>query len=150
MCGVRASARMHQDVFASLIASTPSFLCAPLYTQRVWLGVKWHPFTISSPVMDMEEDGIVSVHIRVHSGGWTDKLKSYLELMNPSKQYPLQVCLLAITAGSSILDFARVKSIRCGYLYSRLWISLLIASARAGGPDVAIAAVPYDKWCWCA
>jgi NAD(P)H-flavin reductase len=33
----------------------------------------------------------VSVHVKVHPGGWTEKLKAYLELMNPQKRYPFEL-----------------------------------------------------------
>ena len=52
---------------------------------------QWHPFTISSARGDMDHEDFVSVHIRVHPGGWTEKLKSYFELFNPTKTYPLHV-----------------------------------------------------------
>ena len=45
---------------------------------------EWHPFTISSAVGDLtQKDGFVSCHIRVHPGGWTEKVKEMFDLMNP-------------------------------------------------------------------
>ena len=53
----------------------------------------WHPFTISSAMGDLKEktekDRFVSLHIKVWPGGWTEKLKNYLELMNPNDSYPM-------------------------------------------------------------
>jgi hypothetical protein len=39
----------------------------------------------------MDQEDIVSCHIRVHPGGWTEKLKSFLELFNPAQKYPFHV-----------------------------------------------------------
>ena len=33
-------------------------------------------------------DDYVSVHIKCHPGGWTEKLKDMLEEMNPKRDYP--------------------------------------------------------------
>lgn len=60
-----------------------------LYINCPYLSInEWHPFTISSARGDLDQEDFVSVHIRVHPGGWTEKLKNYLELFNPTKQYP--------------------------------------------------------------
>jgi ferredoxin-NADP reductase len=62
--------------------------------QYLWLNVpaiaasEWHPFTISSAVGDLDRRGFMSLHIRVHRGGWTERLKDYLEVMNPKQEYP--------------------------------------------------------------
>ncbi len=40
------------------------------------------------PKWQTEWNDFVSVHIKVHKGGWTDKFKNYLELKNTTKKYP--------------------------------------------------------------
>ena len=56
-----------------------------LYLNCPYLSVnEWHPFTISSARGDLDQEDFVSVHIRIHKGGWTEKLKDYLEIFNPS------------------------------------------------------------------
>lgn len=49
---------------------------------------EWHPFTISSALGDLRQQDYISVHIRIHPGGWTEKLKNMLETFNPRKEYP--------------------------------------------------------------
>jgi hypothetical protein len=49
---------------------------------------EYHPFTISSAYGDLVHDDYVSVHIKCHPGGWTEKLKDMLEEMNPKRDYP--------------------------------------------------------------
>eukprot|EP00742_Colponemidia_sp_Colp-10_P007701 GILJ01008301.1.p1 GENE.GILJ01008301.1~~GILJ01008301.1.p1 ORF type:complete len:952 (+),score=132.75 GILJ01008301.1:36-2891(+) len=48
---------------------------------------EWHPFTISSA----EDDDFISVHIKIVKGGWTEKLKDYLNMMNPKREYPFEL-----------------------------------------------------------
>jgi predicted ferric reductase len=63
------------------------FLCCPRLGR-----MEWHPFTISSPEGDLfETEGdkkFMSLHIKIIPGGWTERLKQYLERMNPQKSYP--------------------------------------------------------------
>lgn len=49
---------------------------------------EWHPFTISSARGDLDMMDFVSLHIRVHKGGWTERLKDLLNTMNPTGEYP--------------------------------------------------------------
>jgi len=49
---------------------------------------EWHPFTISSARGDLDMMDFVSLHIRIHKGGWTERLKEYLTTMNPTEEYP--------------------------------------------------------------
>lgn len=39
----------------------------------------------------MDQLDYVSVHIRINKGGWTERLKNYLQEMNPGQTYPLQL-----------------------------------------------------------
>ena len=50
---------------------------------------EWHPFTISSAVGDLELDNYVSCHIRVHPGGWTEKVKDVMSMLNPKDDWPV-------------------------------------------------------------
>jgi len=44
---------------------------------------EWHPFTISSSWGDLEQDGFVSLHIRVQGkGSWTWNVKEYFKLLS--------------------------------------------------------------------
>jgi NAD(P)H-flavin reductase len=56
---------------------------------------QWHPFTISSAYEDLDKNDFMSVHIRIMSkGGWTDRLKTYFEDMNPTGKYPFDLLSL--------------------------------------------------------
>jgi len=59
------------------------YLCVPAISEE------WHPFTISSAHDDLLQRDYVSVHMKVHKGGWTEKVKDYFEAMNPHGDYPL-------------------------------------------------------------
>ncbi|CAE7678502.1 noxA, partial [Symbiodinium sp. KB8] len=50
---------------------------------------EWHPFTISSASYDLFTEDSITLHIRIHKGGWTERLKDYLNLFNPRGTYPL-------------------------------------------------------------
>lgn len=52
-------------------------------------GDSYHPFTISSSVGDREQLGYITCHIRVHPGGWTERVKDYLVQFNPRQEFPL-------------------------------------------------------------
>jgi len=52
-------------------------------------GDSYHPFTISSSVGDRDNLGYITCHIRVHPGGWTERVKDYLVQFNPRQEFPL-------------------------------------------------------------
>ena len=64
---------------------------------------EWHPFTISSAVGDLtQKDGFVSCHIRVHPGGWTEKVKEMFDLMNPKGETPFDIQRIDPESGQAV------------------------------------------------
>jgi hypothetical protein len=96
------------------------------------------------PKWQTEWNDFVSVHIKVHKNGWTEKLKNYLELKNTTKRYPSHFTRRN-EKGENVLGMEKMPSVGWNHTIPIPQAGELLPILKVDGPHSA-PAIHYAEY----